>query len=173
MPESICPHCGGSGWKIVEREGASGAERCNCRDGERAGLLEERAGIPPLYRHASLDNFKLPADNPTANRGLASVLVALVAVFGGIRTGGGILVAVLAWAVAGRQLICPPLRLLTLVVVGQFLATLAAFLLSSASPDIEVRTSATRLFEQFLPLALYVGAVGLSRETDTYNRRGR
>jgi DNA replication protein DnaC len=75
MPEPICPHCGGSGWKIVEREGASGAERCGCRDSERSGLVEERAGIPPLYRNASLDNFKLPVDNPMANRGLASVLL--------------------------------------------------------------------------------------------------
>ena len=75
MPEAACPHCGGSGWKIVEHDGASGAERCDCRQSERAGLVEERAGIPPLYRNASLDNFKLPADNPTANRGLASVLL--------------------------------------------------------------------------------------------------
>jgi len=104
---------------------------------------------------------------------LGSVLIALIAVFGGVRTGGGLLVAALAWVIAGRQLICPPLRLLTLVVVGQLLATLTAFLLSSTSPDVEVRTSATRLFEQFLPLALYVGAVTLSRETATYNRRGR
>src|SRR5205809_517529 len=74
MPESVCPHCGGSGWKIVEREGASGAERCNCRDGERSTLIEERAGIPPLYRNASLDNFKLPADNPIASRSLGSVM---------------------------------------------------------------------------------------------------
>jgi DNA replication protein DnaC len=75
MPESVCPHCGGSGWKILERDGASGAERCNCGESERAGLLEERAGIPPLYRNASLDNFKLPADNPPANRGLANILL--------------------------------------------------------------------------------------------------
>src|SRR5260370_35415412 len=75
MSESVRPHCGGSGGKIVERVGASGAERCNCREPERAGLLEDRAGIPPLYRNASLDNFKLPADNPTANRGLAGILL--------------------------------------------------------------------------------------------------
>jgi DNA replication protein DnaC len=75
MSESVCPHCGGSGWKIVERVGASGAERCNCRESERASVLEERAGIPPLYRNASLDNFKLPSDNPTANRGLAGILL--------------------------------------------------------------------------------------------------
>lgn len=74
MAEAVCPHCGGSGWKILEREGASGAERCDCRDGERTGVLEERAGIPPLYRNASLDNFRLPPDNPIANRGLAGVM---------------------------------------------------------------------------------------------------
>src|SRR5437868_9857353 len=78
MSESVCPHCGGSGWKIVERDdGASGAERCDCRASERATLIEERAAIPPLYRNASLDNFKLPIDNPTANRGLANVLLAV------------------------------------------------------------------------------------------------
>jgi len=104
---------------------------------------------------------------------LGSVLLALAAVFGGFRAGGGILVAILAWAVAGRLLLCPPVRLLAVIVIGQLLATLAAFLLSSTSPEVEVRTSATRLFEQFLPLALYVGAVTLSRETATYNRRGR
>jgi hypothetical protein len=36
-----------------------------------------------------------------------------------------------------------------------------------------VRTSATRLFEQFLPLALFAAAVGLSHLAYTYNRRGR
>ena len=70
---------------MVEREGGSGAVRCSCRDGERASLIEERAGIPPLYRNASLDNFKLPADNPTANRGLANVLLAVNSFAGGIR----------------------------------------------------------------------------------------
>ena len=75
MAEAVCPHCGGSGWKIVERGGASGAERCDCRSLDRASLLEERAGIPPLYRDASFDNFKLPADNPVANKGLAKVLI--------------------------------------------------------------------------------------------------
>jgi DNA replication protein DnaC len=73
MSESICPHCGGSGWKIVERVGASGAERCNCRESERAGVLEERAGIPPLYRTASLDTFKLPQDNPNASKALSFI----------------------------------------------------------------------------------------------------
>src|SRR5215831_15454040 len=79
MSEPVCPDCGGSGWKIVEREGASGAERCECRHAARAVLIEERASIPALYRKASFDNFKLPTDNPPANRALANVLVTVKA----------------------------------------------------------------------------------------------
>jgi len=94
---------------------------------------------------------------------LGGVLVSLAAVFGGVRTGGGILVACLAWAVAGGCMFAGRLRPISLIVVGELAGTLAAFLLSSTSPEIEVRTSATRLFEQFLPLALFAGAVGLCK----------
>jgi DNA replication protein DnaC len=52
-----CPICGGSGWKITEREGLSGAEKCQCVDEGRAQRIEQRAGIPPLYQNASLENF--------------------------------------------------------------------------------------------------------------------
>ena len=83
------------------------------------------------------------------------------------------IVAALAWAVTGRQLLCPPLRLPSVIVLGQLLATLVAFMFSSTSPEVEVSTSATRLVEQFLPVALYVSAVGLIAENSTYNRRGR
>ncbi len=75
MAETVCPACGGSGWKVVERDGLSAAERCDCAASDRVRNLEERAGIPPLYRAASLDNFKLPSDNPTAHRQLAKVLL--------------------------------------------------------------------------------------------------
>jgi DNA replication protein DnaC len=56
--ESVCAKCGGSGWIIIERAGVSGAEACGCRADGRAGRMEERAQIPPLYRHASFENFK-------------------------------------------------------------------------------------------------------------------
>jgi DNA replication protein DnaC len=76
MPtESVCPDCGGTGWKIVERDELSGAERCDCVFGERARRLEENATIPPLYRSASFDNFVLPRDNPIGHRELAGVLL--------------------------------------------------------------------------------------------------
>ena len=94
---------------------------------------------------------------------IGGVLVSLAAVLGGVRTGGAVLVTVFAWAVAGRCMFSDRLRLISLVVLGELAATLLAFLLSSTSPEIEVRPSATRLFEQFMPLALFAGAVGLSK----------
>lgn len=71
----VCTICGGSGWKIVERGGISGAEKCECVEAGRAQRNEDRAGIPPLYENASVDNFLLPSDNPIARSALAKVLV--------------------------------------------------------------------------------------------------
>ncbi len=94
---------------------------------------------------------------------LASVAVALVGVFGGVRTGGALLVVGLGWAASARVLFEPWLRVLTLVVIAEAAVTVIAFLVSSTPPAIEVSTSATRLVEQWLPLALFVAAVGLVR----------
>ena len=93
---------------------------------------------------------------------IGSVLVALIAVLGGVRTGGGALAAVLTWLLAARDLFSPRFRLLTLVVLGQVLATLLAFLISETAPDVQARTSATRLSEQFLPVALFASALWLA-----------
>jgi DNA replication protein DnaC len=57
MAEAVCSKCGGTGFVVVERGGVSGAQRCDCVLAERARRLEENAGIPELYRNASLDNF--------------------------------------------------------------------------------------------------------------------
>jgi hypothetical protein len=92
-----------------------------------------------------------------------SVVLALVATFAGVRTGGGLLIVALTWAASARALFEPGLRVLTLVVIFQAAATLLAFLVSSTAPATEVSTSATRLVGQWLPLALFVGAVGLAR----------
>jgi DNA replication protein DnaC len=60
--QSVCEKCGGTGWIIVERASVSGAERCACLSQGRAERLEERSGIPPLYRNKTFENFK--ADKP-------------------------------------------------------------------------------------------------------------
>jgi DNA replication protein DnaC len=74
-----CAICGGSGWKITEREGISGAEKCQCADVGREQRIEERAGIPLLYQNASIDNkdnnFILPEGNPNARTQLAKALL--------------------------------------------------------------------------------------------------
>ncbi len=75
MESGVCPACGGSGWKIAEKDGISGAERCECTFEGRARRVEERACIPPNYAHASFDNFSLPQDNPISRRGLAEILL--------------------------------------------------------------------------------------------------
>lgn len=71
----VCTKCGGSGWKIVEREGISGAERCECADIGREQRVEAAANIPPLYQNASVDNFILPSDNPVDRSQLATVVL--------------------------------------------------------------------------------------------------
>ncbi len=74
--EAVCPKCGGTGWIIVERAHISGAEACDCRLEGRAGRIEERAQIPPLYQNASLENFVVPGpDNPIGRRDLTTVLL--------------------------------------------------------------------------------------------------
>ncbi len=73
MPETVCPECGGSGWKIVEREGVSGAERCECAKEGRSERLLDAAGIPPLYRNASFESFQIPKNNELAARDLTAI----------------------------------------------------------------------------------------------------
>ena len=70
--EEECSICGGTGFVVTERaDGLSGAEPCGCK----ARRLLEHAGIPANYRNASIDNFILPKDNPTATSALASVML--------------------------------------------------------------------------------------------------
>ncbi|OLE83580.1 MAG: hypothetical protein AUG07_07915 [Acidobacteria bacterium 13_1_20CM_2_60_10] len=59
-----CPHCRGTGWKMVPRENTAGnvAVVCECGAGERAGRVFERTRIPKRYEHCdSLQQAKLLA----------------------------------------------------------------------------------------------------------------
>ena len=69
--EQECTICGGTGFIVTERpDGLSGAEPCTCK----SSRLLDRAGIPENYREASIDNFMLPKDNPTARTALGLVM---------------------------------------------------------------------------------------------------
>lgn len=61
--------------RIIKRAGLSGAERCKCADVTRVASLIENARIPPNYRNATLDNFQIPDDNPTARKNLGTALM--------------------------------------------------------------------------------------------------
>jgi DNA replication protein DnaC len=75
MAEETCPICNGTGWKIVERSGLSGAARCSCSEAIIARSVKDNSGIPSNYQHASLDNFQIPQDNPVARAGLGTALI--------------------------------------------------------------------------------------------------
>lgn len=70
-----CPHCGGTGWRITERDGVSAASKCSCATEARTGRVLAGARIPPNYAAASFENFALPPDNPIARQALATTLL--------------------------------------------------------------------------------------------------
>jgi DNA replication protein DnaC len=57
MAKPDCKLCGGTGWVVAERDGISGATRCECVAEVRTEELEQNARIPRTYRDASFDNF--------------------------------------------------------------------------------------------------------------------
>ncbi|MGH9584040.1 MAG: ATP-binding protein, partial [Bryobacteraceae bacterium] len=79
MARPDCKLCGGTGWTVSEREGISSAERCACVAEAHVSEMDTRAQIPANYAQASFETFHLPRDNPTAQRGLADVMLAVAA----------------------------------------------------------------------------------------------
>lgn len=53
-----CPECGGSGWKIEERDGREIARRCACVRVDPVESLLRAAAIAARYRDKSLDDFE-------------------------------------------------------------------------------------------------------------------
>lgn len=72
MAEQVCPLCGGTGWRIVEREGLSGAERCACAGANRTAEMLERARIPVNYQNDRFENFSDRGSNEL--RGILTML---------------------------------------------------------------------------------------------------
>jgi len=71
---AVCPHCGGTGWRLVDEAGTQLARRCDCAESVRRGQLLERAGIPARYRHCTLGNFELwNSEDPTLARAKRAV----------------------------------------------------------------------------------------------------
>jgi DNA replication protein DnaC len=75
MPDANCKICGGTGWRIVERGGLSGADRCECSKVAGNQAMKDNSRIPPHFQQASLENFLVPQDNPIARASLGKVLL--------------------------------------------------------------------------------------------------
>lgn len=75
MSTAVCEKCQGSGWVVRERDGLSGAERCDCLQANRPQQLLRDANIPPNYRNSSVDNFIIPRDNPIAGTQMADIVM--------------------------------------------------------------------------------------------------
>jgi len=57
ITSEVCPLCGGTGWKTVERGKERQAVRCECRLRDRGERLLAAAHIPPRYEHCELSSF--------------------------------------------------------------------------------------------------------------------
>ena len=87
MARADCPHCEGSGWKVVERttEGAQAlaADRpgagagepkmvwavpCDCTTGDRSERALGRARVPERYRHCDFENYETDNDIENVSR---------------------------------------------------------------------------------------------------------
>lgn len=58
MAQANCPHCQGTGWRILEDEtSARVAVRCECAAADRTSRLLARARIPRRYEHCTFESF--------------------------------------------------------------------------------------------------------------------
>lgn len=57
LQESGCPRCGGTGWRIEQREGYEFASPCSCRGEREPARLLRDARIPERYLHCTVDSF--------------------------------------------------------------------------------------------------------------------
>ncbi len=74
MSDPNCPHCNGTGFRIIERGGLTAAAKCDCGAVDRAAKLYDDANIPPKFENATLDNYMLPLDNPIASSQLGTAV---------------------------------------------------------------------------------------------------
>jgi DNA replication protein DnaC len=77
MAKPDCKLCGGTGWFVIERDGLSSVDRCECVAEARVEELEQSARIPRTYRDASFDNFD--ADDPTFGYSLQAAMLQIKA----------------------------------------------------------------------------------------------
>ena len=71
-----CPHCGDTGYVLIERDGMTSAKRCECRAETRAETIWQTSGIPTNFQNDTFDNFRVPTnqEHPNAHDILSSAM---------------------------------------------------------------------------------------------------
>jgi DNA replication protein DnaC len=62
MARKDCPHCEGTGWKPVEKDGVRLVARCECEKSQHSESLLKAAQIPRRYEHCDFESFDTRPD---------------------------------------------------------------------------------------------------------------
>ena len=62
MARKDCPHCEGTGWRPVERDGVRLVARCVCEKSQHSESLLKAAQIPRRYEHCDFESFDTRPD---------------------------------------------------------------------------------------------------------------
>jgi DNA replication protein DnaC len=65
--ETICPICNGTGWKPFQDNDVERVTRCDCWRASQLKRVMAAAGVPARYRHCTLDNLLLYANEGLMN----------------------------------------------------------------------------------------------------------
>ena len=66
--KNTCKDCGGTGWRLEQKEGIAYASRCECHAGNRREKFLAEANIPSRYSHCTFDNFYTIKKKPSLQK---------------------------------------------------------------------------------------------------------
>ncbi len=69
----LCPHCGGTGWIIQDRDGREYAARCACKSLDRLITVEQKLNIPARFQATDLRGFQDNGRNPRLGQVISQV----------------------------------------------------------------------------------------------------
>lgn len=67
---SLCPHCNGTEYRIVTKDGRQQAVECECRAVVKLERMLQRAGLPTRYQQASFESFTAKGVSAQVRAGL-------------------------------------------------------------------------------------------------------
>ena len=71
MSQEDCQFCKGTGWTMIQKDGAEFARRCQCQKEDTFDRKAQKANIPPRFSAAGLDWYTPDKRNPEKGRSQA------------------------------------------------------------------------------------------------------